>query len=81
MMEVSFADLGRAVAAERDELDAAIAGVLGSGRFVLGDEVAGFERELPAALGAADPRSASPRAPTRSSLPCARSASARATRW
>ena len=55
MMEVAFADLGRAVAADRDELDAAVARVLASGRFVLGDEVAGFERELPAALGAAGP--------------------------
>ena len=55
MMEVAFANLGRAVAADRDELDAAVARVLASGRFVLGDEVAGFERELPAALGAAGP--------------------------
>ena len=53
MMEVAFADLGRGVAADRDALDAAIARVLDSGRFVLGDEVAALERELAGALGAA----------------------------
>ena len=51
-MEVSFADLGRAVAADRAALDEAAARVLDSGRFVLGDEVAGFESELAASLGA-----------------------------
>jgi dTDP-4-amino-4,6-dideoxygalactose transaminase len=54
MMEVAFADLGRAVAAEREALDAAFAGVLDSGRFVLGDQVDGFERELAAFTGAAE---------------------------
>jgi dTDP-4-amino-4,6-dideoxygalactose transaminase len=52
MMEVPFADLGRAVAADRGELDAVLARVLDSGRFVLGEEVAGFETELAAEVGA-----------------------------
>ena len=51
MMEVAFADLGRTVAAERADLDAAVARVLDSGRFVLGEEVAAFESELSARLG------------------------------
>ena len=74
MMEVAFADLGRAVAADRDALDAAIARVLDSGRFVLGDAGRPFERELPPPWVPTEPRSASPRAPTRSSWRCARSA-------
>jgi len=52
MMEVAFADLGRGVAVDRDVLDDALARVLDSGRFVLGQEVASFERELATALGA-----------------------------
>ncbi len=37
--------------AARPEIDAAIAGVLGGGRYILGDEVAGFEREFAAWCG------------------------------
>jgi dTDP-4-amino-4,6-dideoxygalactose transaminase len=43
---VPFLDLGRQVAAIRDELDAAIASVLESGRFVGGGPVEQFEREF-----------------------------------
>lgn len=52
MIEVPFLDLSRRVAALRPELDAAIAGVLDSGRFVLGEQVAGFERAFAAYCGA-----------------------------
>lgn len=51
-MEVPFADLGREVAAMRDEIDAAIARVIESGWFVLGEEGRAFEREFAAAMGA-----------------------------
>ena len=54
MMEVAFADLGRAVAAERTALEAAVGEVLDSGRFVLGEQVDGFEREFAAYTGAAE---------------------------
>jgi len=52
MVEVPFVDLGRAVAAERAALNAAFAGVLRSGRFVLSEQVEGFERELARACDA-----------------------------
>ena len=42
-MNVPFVDLARGVSASRAELDAAIAGVLSRGRFVLGEQVAAFE--------------------------------------
>ena len=45
-MTVPFHDLRAEVAAIRPELDAAIARVLDSGRFVLGDEVSAFEQAL-----------------------------------
>jgi dTDP-4-amino-4,6-dideoxygalactose transaminase len=51
---VPFLDLTAQVRALRPELDAAIARVLDSGHFVLGSEVAAFERELAAAFGARD---------------------------
>ena len=51
LREIAFADLGRAVAADRDELDAAIDPRARLGCFVLGDEVAGLEGELPSVLG------------------------------
>ena len=53
-MEVAFADLGRAVAAERTQLDTAIAEVIDSGRFVLGAQVEAFEQEFAQASGAAE---------------------------
>ena len=37
--------------AHREEIDAAIARVLASGRYILGEEVEAFERELAAYLG------------------------------
>jgi dTDP-3-amino-3,4,6-trideoxy-alpha-D-glucose transaminase len=49
---VPFLDLSRRVAALRPELDAALAGVLDSGRFVLGERVAEFERMFAAYCGA-----------------------------
>ena len=51
-MEVAFIDLGREVAALRDELDAAVSRVLESGRFLLGEEGSRFEEEFAAAIGA-----------------------------
>jgi dTDP-3-amino-3,4,6-trideoxy-alpha-D-glucose transaminase len=51
-MTVPFLDLARRVASLRPELDAAIARVLDSGRFVLGAEVEAFEEELAAYCGA-----------------------------
>jgi dTDP-4-amino-4,6-dideoxygalactose transaminase len=44
-------DLARAVQSQRAELDAAIAGVMDSGWFVMGPEHDSFERELAAYLG------------------------------
>lgn len=52
--EVPFVDFAARVAAIRPELEAAIARVLDSGRFILGPEGEAFERELAAALGAKD---------------------------
>jgi dTDP-4-amino-4,6-dideoxygalactose transaminase len=51
-LTVPFADLGRGVAADREEIDAAIARVLDSGWYVLGAEGEAFEAELAAWLGA-----------------------------
>jgi dTDP-4-amino-4,6-dideoxygalactose transaminase len=51
-VRVAFLDLSREVAALREELDAAIAGVLDGGRFVLGDRVAEFERAFAGFCGA-----------------------------
>jgi dTDP-4-amino-4,6-dideoxygalactose transaminase len=51
-LAVPFLDLRARVAAQRRELDEAVARVLDSGWFVLGPEVEAFERELAAALGA-----------------------------
>lgn len=48
---IPVADPGRAVAAERRELDAAIARVLDGGRYILGPEHEAFESELAAYLG------------------------------
>lgn len=50
-MNVPLIDLPAAFAAIRDEVDAAIGRVLGSARFVLGDESAAFETEFARALG------------------------------
>jgi dTDP-4-amino-4,6-dideoxygalactose transaminase len=52
-VSVPFLDLSRRVAALRPELDAAIAAVLDGGRFVLGEQVEGFESEFAAYCGAA----------------------------
>jgi dTDP-4-amino-4,6-dideoxygalactose transaminase len=51
-MDVPFADLGRAVAAERADLEEATRRVLDSGRFVLGKEVRAFEDEFAKWTGA-----------------------------
>ena len=51
-MSVPFLDVSREVAELRCELDAAVAAVLDSGRFVLGEHVARFEREFAAFCGA-----------------------------
>jgi dTDP-4-amino-4,6-dideoxygalactose transaminase len=51
-LAIAFLDLGRQVAAMRGELEAAIARVLQSGRFVLGEEGEALEREFAAACGA-----------------------------
>lgn len=51
MSQVPFLDLSRHVAPLRPELDAAIAGVLDSGRFVGGEPVERFEREFAAWVG------------------------------
>jgi dTDP-4-amino-4,6-dideoxygalactose transaminase len=50
-MRVRLVDLARLHAPFRAEIDAAIGRVVDSGRFVLGDEVEAFEREMAAALG------------------------------
>jgi dTDP-3-amino-3,4,6-trideoxy-alpha-D-glucose transaminase len=52
-LRVAFLDLGRQVAVMRGELEAAIARVLASGRFLLGEEGDTLEREFAAACGAA----------------------------
>ena len=51
-MKVAFNDLGRATQAVRAELDAAVARVLDSGWYVLGEEGRAFEAEFASALGA-----------------------------
>ena len=51
---VPFVDFRAHVAAQRAEIDAAIARVLDSGWFILGPEGEAFERELAQALGAKD---------------------------
>jgi dTDP-4-amino-4,6-dideoxygalactose transaminase len=51
-LAVPFIDLGRGTAALRAELDPAIARVLDSGRFLLGEEGRAFEEEFAAAMGA-----------------------------
>ena len=79
-MNVPFLDLARETAALRAELDAAIARVLDSGRFVLSDEVEAFEAAFAAVLRRARTRSASRPARTRSRSRCAPPGSAPATR-
>ena len=54
MSRIPFVDLGPAHVPLGDGLRAAAARVLGSGRFVLGPEVAAFERELAETLGVAE---------------------------
>jgi dTDP-4-amino-4,6-dideoxygalactose transaminase len=50
---IPFLDLKAQLVAIKPEIQAAIAGVLESGQFVLGDEVAKFEQEMAAYVGAA----------------------------
>lgn len=50
-MNVAFLDLSRQVAALRPELEAAVASVLDSGRFVLGPAVESFERSFAEYVG------------------------------
>ncbi len=45
-MNVRFLELGRAYVELKDELDAAYARVMQSGRYILGDEVVAFEQEF-----------------------------------
>jgi len=52
-MRVRLVDLARLHAPIRAEIDAAMARVVGSSRFVLGEEVDAFEREVASFLGAA----------------------------
>ena len=52
-LDVPFADLGRATANLRGEIDAAVARVLDSGWYLLGGEGESFEREFAAALDVA----------------------------
>src|SRR5688572_10352013 len=52
-MPVPLFDTSTPLAPLRGEIDAAIAGVLDSGRYILGPEVAAFEREFAAYCGAA----------------------------
>ncbi|MBS1846964.1 MAG: DegT/DnrJ/EryC1/StrS family aminotransferase [Actinobacteria bacterium] len=52
-MTVPFLDLGAATAELRDEIDAALARVLDSGWYLLGDELAAFETEYAEYCGAA----------------------------
>jgi dTDP-3-amino-3,4,6-trideoxy-alpha-D-glucose transaminase len=51
-LDVPFADLRRESAALRAELEAAIARVVDSGRYLLGEEVSSFEAEFGVAVGA-----------------------------
>ena len=43
---IPFLDLKAQYASLKSEIDAAVLGVLGSAQYVLGDEVAAFEREF-----------------------------------
>src|SRR5512134_2188626 len=51
-VKVPFLDLGAQVRSIRPEIDQAIAKILDTTQFVLGDEVAAFEKEFAAAHGA-----------------------------
>jgi len=51
-MNIPFIALTRQYASIKDEVDAAIARVLARGRFILGEEVAAFEEEFAAYVGA-----------------------------
>ena len=51
-MPVPLFDSGTPLVALRDRLDEALLGVLDDGRFILGPNVAEFEREFAAFLGA-----------------------------
>jgi dTDP-4-amino-4,6-dideoxygalactose transaminase len=48
---VPLVDLNAAYARQKPAIDAAVVRVLGSGRYILGEEVVGFEREFAAYLG------------------------------
>ncbi|MBK9072245.1 MAG: DegT/DnrJ/EryC1/StrS family aminotransferase [Myxococcales bacterium] len=54
MATVRFFDMQAELTAQRETLKAAVARVIDSGGFVLGEEVAAFERELASHLGAAN---------------------------
>jgi dTDP-4-amino-4,6-dideoxygalactose transaminase len=51
-VKVPFLDLKAQYHSIKPEIDAAIAGILESSQFVLGEEVAAFEREFAACSGA-----------------------------
>ncbi len=53
MMRIPLLDFGRMAPEERGRLEEAFRRVLGSGRFILGEEVAAFERECADFLGVA----------------------------
>ena len=68
-VRVPFGALDADYRERRGAIDAAISRVLSRGRFILGEEVAGFERELAAGLNVARvawARAADGRAPARS---------------
>ena len=48
---IPFLDFSREIRSLRPRIDRAVAGVLKRSRFILADEVAGFEREFAAYLG------------------------------
>jgi dTDP-4-amino-4,6-dideoxygalactose transaminase len=50
--DLPFVDLARAVEAMREELEAAVAAVLDSGRFILGEQCSSFEAEFASAMSA-----------------------------
>jgi hypothetical protein len=79
-MAVPLFDTSTPLAPLRDALHSRLAEVLDAGRYILGPEVAAFERELAGYLGVPSVW-ASPTARTRWCSRCARWGSAPATTW
>ena len=78
--KMPFVDLKAQYRSIKPEIDAAIAGVLESTQFVLGEEVAAFEKEFAAYCGARARRSRSTPAPARCTWRSWPPGSGRATR-